>query len=67
MDRVQGRDRGYIEKRMLYMAMPGKRKRHGPQRRFMDVEEEEMQRVGVKGDGARDRVRCRQMINCGNP
>lgn len=31
------------------MAMPGKRKRHGPQRRFMDVEEE-MQRVGVKGE-----------------
>lgn len=26
------------------MAMPGKRKRHGPQRRFMDAEEEGMQR-----------------------
>lgn len=49
------------------MAMPGKRKRHGPQRRFMGAEEEGMQRVGVKGEGARDRVRCRQMINCGNP
>lgn len=31
------------------MVMPGKRKRRGPQRRSMDVEEEEMQRVGVKG------------------
>lgn len=32
------------------MAKPGKKKRHGPQRRFMDAEEEEMQRVGVKGE-----------------
>ncbi|PME06485.1 hypothetical protein A8A06_13560 [Escherichia coli] len=64
---VQRRDSGYIGQRMLKMELPGRRRRGRPQRRFMDVVKEDMQRVGVREEDARDRVRWRQMIRCGDP
>ena len=37
-----------------------------PKIRFMDIVKEDMKLVGVKEEGAEDRVRWRQMSRCGN-
>lgn len=39
------------------MELPGKRKRGRSQRRFVDVVKEDMQRVGVTEEDARDGVK----------
>lgn len=51
-------DGGYAGQRILDMELPDRRKRGIPQRRFMDVEKEDMQRDG--------RERVRQMIQYGH-
>lgn len=56
------RDSGYISQNMLKIELPGEKKMKKPQRKHVD-----MQRVGVIGEDARDRVRCKQMIACGDP
>ncbi|KAI5091904.1 hypothetical protein C0J45_19110, partial [Silurus meridionalis] len=48
---VQRRDMGYIDRRMLRMEPPGRRKRW----RFMDVVKEVMQLVGLKEADVEDR------------
>ena len=64
---VQRRDSEYIGNRMLRLELPGKRPRGRPKRRFMDVVKEDMKVVGVREEDAKDRVRWRQMIRCGDP
>lgn len=49
------------------MELPGSREKEGPQRRLMDVMEEDMQKVCVTEMDTRDRVRWRRMIHCGEP
>lgn len=44
-----------------------RRNREGPQKSFMGVVKEDMQRLGVREEDARNRVSWRQMIHCGNP
>ena len=39
---LRRKDDGYIGRRMLRMELPGKGKREGPKRRFMDVVKEDM-------------------------
>lgn len=51
----------YKGQRMLKMEVPGRRLRGKAQRRFMDV----LERVGATE--ARDWLRWRQMILCGDP
>ncbi|KAI5106867.1 hypothetical protein C0J45_2505, partial [Silurus meridionalis] len=53
---VQRRDMNYIDRRMLRMEPPCRRKRERPRRRFMDVVREDMQVVGVKEADVEDRV-----------
>lgn len=44
---VQRRDSGYTGQRKVNMKLSARRKRGRPQRRFMDVAKEDMQRAGV--------------------
>ncbi|KAF7711253.1 hypothetical protein C0J45_0241, partial [Silurus meridionalis] len=64
---VQRRDMGYIGRRILRMAPPGRRKRGGPRRRFMDVVREDMQVVGVQEADVEDKGVWRRMNGCGDP
>lgn len=41
----------------MSMELPGRRKRVRPQRKFMDVVKEDIQRVGMSEEDAKDRVR----------
>lgn len=47
--------------RKLKIELPGRRKRGRPQRRFMGVMREDVQRVGVTEGDAEDKVRWRLM------
>lgn len=55
-----------LNKGILNMELPGLRKSVKP-RRFMNAEEEDMQRVGMTEKDPRDRVRWRQRSRCGDP
>lgn len=60
---VQRRDSGYTGQRKVNMKLSARRKRGRPQRRFMDVAKEDMQRAGVTEVDPRDRVRQSQISN----
>uniref|UniRef100_A0A3Q0SSR8 NADH dehydrogenase [ubiquinone] 1 beta subcomplex subunit 6 n=1 Tax=Amphilophus citrinellus TaxID=61819 RepID=A0A3Q0SSR8_AMPCI len=53
---AQRRDSGYTGERVLEMELPDRRKRGRPQRRFLDVVKEDMQRVGVTEEDASART-----------
>ena len=55
------RREGYVGRRMLEMAVPGRRRRGRPKRRWMDV-----MRGDVEGDAV-DRVKWRRLARCGDP
>ena len=61
------KDDGYIGRRMLRMALPGKRKRGRPKRRFMDVVKEDMAEVEGTEEDTVDRNNWRMKIRCGDP
>ena len=52
---VMRRDQEYVEKKMMEMELPGKRRRGRPKRRFLDVVKEDMGEVGVKETDVEDR------------
>lgn len=54
---VPRRDGGYSKHIMLKVELPGRRKRAKPQRRFMDVMKDSMQRAGVIEEDVSVRVR----------
>ena len=54
-------------KGMMEMAMPGRRKRGRPKRRWMDLGREDMERVGDKEGDEVNRVRWKILSRCGNP
>ena len=58
---------GYIERRMMRMELPGKRKRGRQKRRFMDVVKEHMAEVEVTEEDTVDRNNWRRKIRCGDP
>lgn len=60
---MQRRDSRYVGERMLKMELLSRRKRGKRQTTFMDIVE--IKGVGVTEEGVRDRVRWRQLINCG--
>lgn len=60
---MQRRDSRYVGERMLKMELLSRRKRGKRQTTFMDIVE--MKGVGVTEEDVRDRVRWRQLINCG--
>lgn len=62
---MQRRDSRYVGERMLKMELLSRRKRGKRQTRFMDIVDKEIKGVGVTKEDVRDRVRWRQLINCG--
>ena len=52
---------------MLRMALPGKRKRGGPKRRFMDVVKEDMDEVEVTEEDTENIKQLRWKIRCDDP
>ena len=57
----------YVGKRMMEMAVPGRRKRGRPRRRWMDLVREDMERVGAREGDDVDRVKWRLLSRCGDP
>ena len=47
-EHIMRRDQEYIERRVMEMELPGKRKRGRLKRRFFDVVKEDMREVGVR-------------------
>ena len=64
---VQRRDEEYVGRRVLGMALPGRRKRGRPRRRFMDAVREDMSVAGVGEVDAQDRAKWKKLIRCGDP
>ena len=54
-------------KRMTEMAVPGRRKRGRPKRRWMDLVREDMERVGAREGDEVDRVKWSLLSHCGDP
>ena len=52
---------------MMEMAVPGKRKRGRPRRRWMDLAREDLKSVGAKEGDKIDRVKWRILSRCGDP
>ena len=53
-------------KRMMEMAVPGRRKRGRPRRRWMDLAREGLKGVGAKEGDEIDRVKSRILSRCGD-
>ena len=52
---------------MVEMAVPGRKKKGRPRRRWMDLAREDLKRVGAReGDGV-DQVKWRIFSRCGDP
>ena len=64
---VMRRDQEYVERKMIEMELPGKRKRGRSKRRFLDVVKENMEEVGAKKTDGKDRKVWRMIIRCGYP
>ena len=64
---VKRREKDYVGKRMMEMAVPGRRKRGRPRRRWMDLVREDMERVGAREGDEVDRVKWRLLSRCGDP
>ena len=54
-------------RKMLEMAVPGRRRRGRPKRRWMDVMREDMEKAGAVEGDAVDRVKWRRLARCGDP
>ena len=64
---VKRREEDYVGKRMMEMAVPSRRKRGRPSRRWMDLVREDMERVGAREGDKVDRVKWRLLSRCGDP
>ena len=64
---VKRREEDFVGKRMMEMAVPGRRKRGRPRRRWMDLVREDMERVGAREGDEVDRVKWRLLSRCGDP
>ena len=62
---VMKRDQEYVERKMMEMELPGKRKRGRPKRRFLDVVKEDIGEVGAREKDVENRTVWRKMIRCG--
>ena len=64
---VKRREKDYMGKRMMEMAVPGIRKRGRPKRRWMDLVREDMEKVGAREGDKVDQVKWRLLSRCGDP
>ena len=63
---VKRRKEGLVEKRMMEMTVPRRRKRGRPGRRQMDLAREDMKRVVAKEEDEIDRVKWKIFSLCGD-
>ena len=63
---LKRREEGYVGKRMIEMAILGKRKRGRPKRRWMDLVKKDMEMVGARDRDEVDRVLWRRLSRCGD-
>ena len=66
-EHVKRREEDYVRKRMMEMAVPGRRKRGRPRRRWMDLVRKDMERVGTREGDKVDRMKWRLLSRCGDP
>ena len=66
-EHVKRREEDYVGKRMMEMAVPGRRKRGRPRRRWMDLVREDMERIGAREGDEVDQVKWRILSRCGDP
>ena len=59
---VMRRDQEYVERKVMEMELPGKRKRGRPKRRFLDVVKEDTREKDIE-----NRTLWRSIIRCGYP
>ena len=52
---------------MMEMAVPGRRKRGRPRRRWMDLEKEVLERDGAKEGDEVNREKWKILLSCGDP
>ena len=52
---------------MMEMAVPCRRKRGRPRRRWMDLLREDMERVGAREGDEIDRMKLKIILRCGDP
>ena len=64
---VKRREEGYVGKTMMEMAVPGRRKRGRPRRRWIDLTREDMERDGAKEGDEVDREKWKIPSRCGHP
>ena len=60
------REESCVGKRMMEMAVPGRRKRGRPSRRWMDLAREDLKSVGAKEEDEIDRVKWRILSRSGD-
>ena len=60
------RREGYVGKRMMEMAVPGRRKRERPMRRWMDLAREDLNSVGAKEGDEIEWVKWRIFLRWGD-
>ena len=63
----QRREEGYVGKRMIEMAVPGRRKRGRPRRRWMNLAREDLERVGAEEGDEVDPVKSKTILCCDDP
>ena len=64
---IKRREKDYVGKRLMEMAVPGRRKRERPRRRWIDLAREDMKRVGAKDGDEVDRIKRKMLSRCGGP
>ena len=64
---VKRREESYVGKRRMEMAVPGRRKRGRPRRRWINLAREDMERVVAKKGDKVDRVKWKILSRCGDP
>ena len=64
---VKRREEGYVGKTMMEMAVPNRRKRGRPRRRWIDLAREDIERVGAKEGDEVDREKWKILSRCGDP
>ena len=63
----KGEKKATWRKTMMEMAVPGRRKRGRPRRRWMDLAREDMERVGTKEGDEVDWEKWKILSRCGDP
>ena len=64
---IKRREEDYVGKRMMEVAVPGRKKRGRPRRSWMDFVRKDMERVGAREGDEIDRMKWKILLRCGDP